>query len=150
MPKTARDVMTPDTECVGENETLLDAARKMADRGFGAMPICGEDNRLKGMLTDRDIVVKALAKGKDPSSTRAGELGEGKPVTIGADDSVAEALHTMARYKVRRLPVIDGHDLVGIIALADLARQLDDDSSKGDLIEAISEGPSQRSGPGPQ
>jgi CBS domain-containing protein len=139
--------MTPDAECVGENETLLDAARKMADLGIGAMPICGEDNRLKGVLTDRDIVVKALAEGKDPRSTRAGELGEGKPVTIGADDSLDEALQTMARYKVRRLPVIDGHDLVGIVALADIARQLEDDSSKGDLIEAISEGPPQLSGP---
>jgi CBS domain-containing protein len=141
MPKTARDVMTPDAQCVGENETLLDAARKLADGGFGAMPICGEDNRLKGMLTDRDIVVKALAKGKDPSSTRAGELGEGKPVTIGADDSIQEALKTMAQYKVRRLPVIDGHDLVGMISVADIARELEDDASKGDLIEAISEGP---------
>jgi CBS domain-containing protein len=150
MPKTAREVMTPDAQCIGENETLLDAARKMADLGIGAMPICGEDNRLKGMLTDRDIVVKALAKGKDPGSTRAGELGEGKPVTIGADDSLDETLHTMARYKVRRLPVIDGHDLVGIIALADVARQLDDDGSKADLIEALSEGPPQRTGPGPQ
>src|SRR5215216_5040247 len=81
------------------------------------------------------------------SSTRAGELGEGKPVTIGADDSIQEALRTMARYKVRRLPVIDGHDLVGIIALADIARQLEDDASKGDLIEAISEGPSQQGVP---
>ncbi|HZA83487.1 MAG TPA: CBS domain-containing protein [Actinomycetes bacterium] len=147
MPKTARDVMTPDAQCVGENETLLDAAKKLADRGFGAMPICGEDNRLKGMVTDRDIVVKALAKGKDPSSTRAGELGEGKPVTIGADDSIQEALKTMARYKVRRLPVIDGHDLVGIIAVADIAREVEDDASKGDLIEAISEGPPQQGVP---
>ena len=143
MPKTARDVMTPNAECVGENETLLDAARKMADRGYGAMPICGEDDRLKGMVTDRDIVVKALAKGKDPSSTRAGELGEGKPVTIGADESIQEALRTMAPHKVRRLPVIDGHKLVGIISVADIARELEDDGSKGDLIEAISEGPSQ-------
>jgi CBS domain-containing protein len=147
MPKTARDVMTPDAQCVGENETLLDAARKLADGGFGAMPICGEDNRLKGMLTDRDIVVKALAKGKDPSSTRAGELGEGKPVTIGADDSIQEALKTMAQYKVRRLPVIDGHDLVGMISVADIARELEDDASKGDLIEAISEGPPQQGVP---
>jgi CBS domain-containing protein len=142
MPKTARDVMTPNAECVGENETLLDAARKMADLGYGSLPICGDDNRLKGMLTDRDIVVKALAQGKDPGSTRAGELGEGKPVTIGADDSVQDALKTMAQHKVRRLPVIDGHDLVGIVALADIARHLEDDDSKGDLIEAISEGPS--------
>jgi CBS domain-containing protein len=143
MPKVARDVMTPNAECIGENETLLDAAKKLAERGFGAMPICGEDNRLKGMLTDRDIVVKALATGKDPASTRAGELGEGKPITIGADDSLEETLQTMAQYKIRRLPVIDGHDLVGIVAVADVARELSDDRAKGDLIETISEGPPQ-------
>ena len=73
------------------------------------------------MLTDRDIVVKVLAQGKDPATTKAGELGEGKPVTIGADDSVDEALRTMAEHKVRRLPVIDGHDLIGIVSQADLA-----------------------------
>jgi CBS domain-containing protein len=145
----ARDIMTPDATCVQENETIRDAASRLAELNVGAMPICGEDNRLKGMLTDRDIVTKALAQGKDPSSTRAGELGEGKPVTIGADDSIQEALKTMARYKVRRLPVIDGHDLVGIIAVADIARELEDDASKGDLIEAISEGPPQQ-GVGPQ
>ena len=137
MPKTARDVMTPNAECVGENETLLDAAKKLADRGYGSMPICGEDNRLKGMLTDRDIVVKALAKGRDPATTRAGELGEGKPVTIGADDSLRDALKTMAQYKVRRLPVIDGHELIGIVSQADLARNIDEEKV-GDLVEAIS------------
>jgi len=144
MPKVARDVMTPNVDCIGENETLLDAARMMADRGYGAMPICGEDNRLKGMLTDRDIVVKALAMGKDPASTRAGELGEGKPITIGADDSLEEILQAMAKYKIRRLPVIDGHDLVGIVAVADVARELGDDRAKGDLIQTISEGPPQQ------
>jgi CBS domain-containing protein len=144
MPKVARDVMTPDADCIGENQTLLDAARMMADRGYGAMPICGEDQRLKGMLTDRDIVVKALAQGKDPASCRAGELGEGKPITVGADDALDETLKTMARYKVRRLPVIDGHRLVGIVAVADVARELSDDRAKGDLIETISEGPPQQ------
>jgi CBS domain-containing protein len=144
MPKVARDVMTPNPECIGENQTLLDAAKMMADRGYGAMPICGEDDRLKGMLTDRDIVVKALAKGKDPAGTRAGDLAEGKPVTIGADDSLEETLRTMAQYKVRRLPVIDGKRLVGIVSVADVARALEDDRAKGDLIEAISEGPPQQ------
>jgi CBS domain-containing protein len=81
--------------------------------------------------------VKALAKGMDPGSTTAGALAEGKPVTIGADDSLREVLQTMAKYQVRRLPVIDGHDLVGIIALADIARNVDDEST-GDLLEAIS------------
>ena len=136
MPKTARDVMTPDAQCVGENETLLDAAKKLADRGFGSMPICGEDNRLKGMLTDRDIVVKALAKGRNAADVTAGELAEGKPVTIGADDDAAEVLRTMSTHQVRRLPVIDGHSLVGMVALADVARALPD-SRVGDLIDAL-------------
>ena len=137
MGKTAREVMTGGAECVGENDTLLDAARKLAELDVGAMPICGEDDRLKGMLTDRDIVVKVLAEGKDPSSTQAGELAQGKPVTIGADDSVEEALQTMTEHKVRRLPVIDGHDLIGVVSQADLAQELDDEKI-GDLVQAIS------------
>ena len=140
MAKTAREVMSGGAECVGENETVLDAAKKLADLDVGSMPICGEDNRLKGMLTDRDIVVKVLAAGKDPADTRAGELGTGKPVTIGADDSVDEALRTMTEHKVRRLPVIDGHDLVGIVSQADLATNIDEEKV-GDLVEAISAAP---------
>jgi len=119
---TARDLMTPGAECVGENETLVTAATKMRDLDVGALPICGEDNRLKGMVTDRDIVVRCIAEGGDPSSTTAGSLAQGKPVTIGADDSAEEALRTMANHEVRRLPVIDGHDLVGIVSQADVAR----------------------------
>jgi CBS domain-containing protein len=137
MSKTARDVMTGGVECVGERDTALDAASRLSELDVGSMPICGEDNRLKGMLTDRDIVVKVLAQGKDPSSVTAGELGEGTPVTIGADDGVDEALRTMAEHKVRRLPVIDGHDLVGVVSIADLAGAVEDDKV-GDLVEAIS------------
>jgi CBS domain-containing protein len=119
---TARDLMTPGAECVGENESLADAARKMRDLDVGALPICGEDNRLKGMLTDRDIVVKCVADGGDPTKTTAGAFGQGKPVTIGADDSIEEALRTMEAHQVRRLPVIDGHDLVGMLAQADVVQ----------------------------
>jgi CBS domain-containing protein len=140
MAKTARDVMTGGAECIGENETLVDAARKMKELDVGALPICGDDDRLKGMLTDRDIVIKALAVGKDPGSTRAGELAQGKPVTIGADDSVDEALHTMAEHSVRRLPVIDGHSLIGVVSQADLARNVDEEKV-GELVEAISAAP---------
>ena len=140
MAKTARDVMTPDARCVGEDESVTDAAKKLAELGVGAMPICGNDDRLKGVLTDRDIVVEVLAQGKDPDSTKAGEIGDGKPVTIGADDSVSEALKTMKEHTVRRLPVIDGHDLVGIVSIADLAQNIDDEET-GDLVEAISAAP---------
>jgi CBS domain-containing protein len=134
---TAREIMTGDAECVGENETLADAARKMRDLDVGSLPICGDDDRLKGMLTDRDIVIKCVADGGDPSSTRAGEFAEGKPVTIGADDSVEEILRTMKEHKVRRLPVIDGHDLVGVVSQGDVARNIDE-TKVGELVETIS------------
>ena len=135
---TARQIMTQSAECAKSTETLADAARKMRDLDVGALPICGEDDRLHGMLTDRDIVVRAIAEGLDPRTTTAAELAQGKPVTIGADDDVSEALATMKEHKVRRLPVIDGHRLVGMLSQADIARNLPDDRV-GDLVEYISE-----------
>lgn len=134
---TARDIMTPDAQCVSESDDLVTAARRMAELNIGSLPICGEDKRLKGMITDRDIVVKVLAEGKDPAQCRVGDLAEGKPVTIGADDDAAEILATMGEYQVRRLPVIDGHDLVGIVALSDVANALPD-KPVGEVLQAIS------------
>ena len=134
---TARDIMTPDAQCVSESDDLVTAARRMAELAIGSLPICGEDNRLKGMITDRDIIVKVLAEGKDPASCRVGDLAQGKPVTIGADDDAAEILATMSEYQVRRLPVIDGHDLVGIVALSDVAKALPD-KPVGEVLQAIS------------
>jgi len=134
---TAREIMTPGATCIGENDTVLEAARRMAALGVGSLPICGSDDRLKGVLTDCDIVVKVLAEGRDPQTTRAGELAQGKAVTIGADDDDKEILRTMSEHQVRRLPVIDGHRLVGIVAVADVCRALPD-RKVGDLIDAIS------------
>jgi CBS domain-containing protein len=139
MAKTARDIMSENCECIGENDTVADAAKKLSELGVGAMPICGEDDRLKGVVTDRDIVVNVIAQGKDPSDVRVGELGDGKPVTIGADDSISEAIRTMADKQVRRLPVIDGHELVGIVSQADIAKNADEDEV-GELVEALSSG----------
>ena len=138
MAKKARDIMTGSPECVGEKDSIIDASKKLAKLDIGAMPICGEDNRLKGMLTDRDIVIKVLAEDRDPSSITAGELGQGKPVTIGADDSIDEAIQTMAEHKVRRLPVIDGHDLIGIISQADIANNVEEEQV-GKLVDIISD-----------
>ena len=137
---TARDIMSTDCTCATIDETLADAARKMRDLDVGALPICGDDNRLAGMITDRDIVVKCVAEGGDPHNVLVSELAEGKPVTIGADDSVEEALRTMTDHGVRRLPVIDGHDLVGLVSQADVARNLPDEKI-GDLVQAISSAP---------
>jgi len=133
---TAREIMTPDAECARAEETVLEAAEKMARLSVGSLPICGSDDRLQGMLTDRDIVVKVLAAGKEPKSCQVGELAQGKPVTIGADDDAREILRTMASHKVRRLPVIDGHALVGMVALADVAHALPD-APVGDLLDAL-------------
>ncbi|GGG68976.1 signal transduction protein [Kocuria dechangensis] len=109
----------------------------MEDLDLGALPICGEGNRLKGVVTDRDIVVQCLVGGGDPRTVRAGELAEGKPVTIGADDSVEGMIATMIDRQVPRLPVIDGHDLVGMVSQADIARSYPQDRV-GELVELIS------------
>lgn len=134
----ARDIMTEGAECVGENDTLVNAAKLMADLNVGALPICGEDGRLQGVLTDRDIVVKCLAYGGDPREKRAKDLGVSEVVTIGADDDIEEALRTMQDHQVRRLPVIDGHTLVGMISQADIAQRLDTDAT-GTTVRSISE-----------
>jgi CBS domain-containing protein len=139
MAGTVREAMTGGVECVGENETVTAAARKLAQLNVGSLPICGEDERLKGMITDRDITIEVVAKGLDPNATSVSSLAQGKPVTIGADDSLDEALRTMSEHKVRRLPVIDGHRLVGILSQADLAKALPDEKA-GDLVQAISQG----------
>ena len=133
----ARDIMTSDAQCVGEHESLREAARKMRDLEVGALPICGDDDRLKGMVTDRDITL-CIAEGKDPE-TEVRDLGGQEVVTIGADDGIEEALKTMADHRVRRLPVIDGHKLVGMVSQADIARSLPEDRV-GELVEAISRG----------
>jgi CBS domain-containing protein len=133
--------MSTNVECASVNDTLTEAAKKMRDLDVGALPICGDDNRLKGMLTDRDITVRAVAEGMDPSTVKVVELAEGKPVTIGADDSLEEAMRTMTEHDVRRLPVIDGHDLVGMISQADIAQNLSG-SETGNLVADISSAPS--------
>jgi len=140
MPMTAREIMTPGADCVRTEETVSTAARKMKDLGVGALPICGEDDRLAGMITDRDIVLNCVAEGMDTTQVRVADYAGDEVVTIGADDSVDEALATMAKAGVRRLPVIDGHDLVGIVSQADIARNLPDDKV-ADFLQAISSAP---------
>lgn len=133
----AREIMTEGTECINASDSLRTASGKMAELGVGALPICSAENRLVGMLTDRDIVVNCLAHGGNPDETLAEDLAQGEVVTIGADDDAAEILQTMAEHAVRRLPVIDGHELVGMIAVADVARALPQ-AQVGQVLAAIS------------
>lgn len=135
---TARDVMTPDVEMVKESDTLADAARRMAELDVGSLPVCSDDERLVGVVTDRDIVIRAVAEGRDPASVTVKELAQGEAVTIGADDSLEEARRVMAEHQVRRLPVIDGDRVVGIVSQADVARE-SDDAETGEVVQRISE-----------
>lgn len=137
---TAREVMTSGAECASVNDTVRQAAQKMRDLEVGALPICGDDNRLAGMITDRDIVINCVAEGMDINEVRVRDYAGDEVVTVGADDDIEEALSTMARKGVRRLPVIDGHDLVGMISQADIAKNLPEEKA-GRLLEAISAAP---------
>ncbi|MBF6301667.1 CBS domain-containing protein [Nocardia amamiensis] len=134
---TAREIMTPDVECIRSSDTIVTAAQRMAELNVGALPICGEDNRLKGMLTDRDIVVKVIAQRKDPLGVDAGELGGEELVTVDANDDVRKVMSVMSQHQVRRVPVLENGQLVGIIAQADVATTVEN-TEAGSTVEAIS------------
>ncbi len=121
---TARDIMHIGVTCIGEHETVSVAAREMRDLGVGALPIWGDDDRLRGMLTDRDIAVKCIAAGRDPHTTTVGELAQGRTYHIGGDASIEQMMAMMKEHQIRRLPVIDEHRLVGIVTEADITRHL--------------------------
>ncbi|MFG3229637.1 CBS domain-containing protein [Kitasatospora sp. NPDC048194] len=117
---TARDIMHTGAQCIGAHQTLDEAARMMRDMNVGALPICGDDQKLHGIITDRDIVVRCLAEGKDPAGMTAMELA-GHLHCVRADDSMDAVLKKMEQHQIRRIPVIEGERLVGMISEADLA-----------------------------
>jgi CBS domain-containing protein len=120
----AKDLMHAGVTCVREGETLETAAKRMRDLGIGALPICGIDERLHGIITDRDIVIKCLAEGRDPKTTTAGELAQDKPVTMDIEADADEVIELMAEHRIRRMPVTVNHRLVGIITEGHLSRHL--------------------------
>lgn len=124
---TAREIMHAGATCIQEDQSLLDAARMMRDMGVGSLPICGRDDRLHGMITDRDIVVRCVAEGGDCATMTAGSLAQGSVFWVDADSDIDDALAVMEEHQVKRLPVMEAHRLVGMISEADITRHLDSD-----------------------
>jgi CBS domain-containing protein len=134
---TVRDVMTEAPKSVLESDNLVRVARVMRDEDVGCVPVVDDGGRLLGMLTDRDLVTEALASNDDPTIRQAGELMRGGVHSVDADASVTSAVETMGRQRVRRLPVVSGGKLVGVVGVADLARNLPS-AAVGELMALIS------------
>jgi CBS domain-containing protein len=136
MGTSIKEVMTRDVRACEPNATVADAAKVMAQEEVGPVPIV-EDGRLVGIVTDRDIVVRVVAEGRDPNATTVKEIASADLVTVSPDDDLDEALNLLAKRQVRRLPVVEGDRLVGIVAQADIAR-LGEDKKTGEVVEEIS------------
>jgi len=135
--KTARDIMTTPAETLAPTATLTEAAQQLRDLNVGSLPILDGDHLL-GVVTDRDIVVRGIAEGLDPSSATVAEVATGAVVTVDVDDDAEKVARIMGERQVRRVPVLDGERLVGVIAQADVARDLDARTT-GDVVEDISQ-----------
>ena len=122
---TARDVMNAGAQCIKEDQTLAEAARMMRDLDVGSLPICGNDDKLHGMLTDRDIVVKCIADDGDCTQTRAGVVAQGSVHWVSADAKIDDVLAQMSEHQVKRMPVVEDHRLVGMISETDLTKKID-------------------------
>ena len=134
---TVRDAMTPGVETVSPSQPLREAAKLMKRGDFGSLPVV-EDGRLVGVVTDRDIVVRAVAQGLDTSSAQVGEVASTGPITVQPDQDLDEALLLMAQHRIRRLPVVEGETLVGVLSQADVALEAKDRQT-GDLVQEISQ-----------
>lgn len=138
MGTKVREVMTDRPRCVTPDTTLNQVAEFMEAENIGSIPVL-EGERLTGVVTDRDIVVRAVAKGKDPRGMPVREIASGDLVTVNADHDLSDALELMTAHQVRRLPVVDEENrLVGIVAQADVAMQAKE-KDVGEMLQGISQ-----------
>ena len=134
MGQQVREVMTTEPITLGRDASLVEAARVMRDRGIGDVIVVeGED--AEGIVTDRDIVIRGVAEGVDPNTTRLGQVVSGDLTSVAPDDPVERAIELMREKAVRRLPVLEGGKPVGIVSLGDLAIQQDGDSVLADISD---------------
>jgi CBS domain-containing protein len=136
MPQKIREIMTPNPVMLNVNATVSEAARAMRDRDIGYLLVTDASDRLCGVVTDRDLVVRSLADGKDPRSTKLQEVCSEAITELTPDDTVDNAIKLMAKKHIRRIPIMEGTRPVGVLALGDLALERDPDS----VLSSISSG----------
>jgi CBS domain-containing protein len=137
MATRAADIMTKDVTVIREDETMRQAAERLASDDIGVLPICDDRQQIRGILTDRDIVVHVVARGKDVNNTRARELEQGEIVTLRPDDSIDHAADLMAQHKVRRLPVVENGRVLGMVSQADVVKNVAPETA-GRMLTSIS------------
>lgn len=136
MPDRISEMMTSDPVAMTKDATIRDAATAMRDRDIGDVVVTETDGSVCGIVTDRDIVVNAVAEGADPSTTTLDDVCSNEIVSVGPHDPVAAAVKTMEEHAIRRLPVMDNGTLVGIVSIGDLAEERDPDSALGEISAA--------------
>jgi CBS domain-containing protein len=136
MAKSVRDAMTEDPRSIGPSVSVVEAARLMREGDIGSLPIT-DDEKLVGMITDRDITTRVVAEGSDPKVTSVSDVYSRDLISVEPDEGIEEALRLMAHHQVRRLPVVENGRLVGIVAQADIALR-ENEKKTGELVEAIS------------
>ena len=137
MAKNVRDAMTENPRSIAASATVVEAARLMREQHIGSLPIT-DDEKLVGMITDRDITTRVVAEAADPNTTSVEDVYSRDLISVEPDQALDEALQLMARHQVRRLPVVENNRLVGIVAQADIAFA-ESEKKTGQLVEAISE-----------
>jgi CBS domain-containing protein len=135
MAQSIREVMTTDPQCVSGDTPVAEAAKLMRDKDFGGV-LCGDGDNVSGFLTDRDIAVRVVAEGKDPTSTTVSEVATTDLHTLSPDDSVEDAIELVRQHDIRRVPVVEGAKPVGIVSIGDLAIERDEDSALADISAA--------------
>lgn len=136
MKDKIKDVMTADPVSLPRDSSLADAARAMRDADIGDVIVLEDNGQLCGIVTDRDIVIRALAEGREASATKLGDICSRDPATLSSEDSVSDAVRLMSGKAIRRVPVVENGKPVGIVSIGDLAIERDPDSALADISEA--------------
>ncbi len=134
-----RDLMNPSVVSITPGESAALAARLLSRHNLGSLPVCGEDGGLRGIVTDRDIVLRCVAAEEDPGKTQVKDIMTRNCAVVSPEDDAREAARLMAEKQVRRLPVLEGNSVVGMVSLGDLARSHRCDMEAGKALSEISD-----------